>query len=230
MAAGVDSLAARVSGRPPLPAEGTGTRRRILQAALACFVEVGIRRTTVEDVARRAGLGRATLYRFFSDKNALVQAVVLRECMQAMRDIGRRLAGIEDVETQFVEAMVLTVQGARSHPLVRRLFELEPGWLLPHLTVAGGTGFELACGYATVQWRQWQAIGHFTGVDAEAAGELCVRLAHSLVLTPGSRASMRDEEGLRKYTRDFLLPLLRSTRVCTTPSMPCSPASEDKAT
>ncbi len=207
----VDPLATLVSGGTPSLIGGSETRRRILQAALDCFVEVGIRRTTVEDVARRAGLGRATLYRAFADKDALVQAVVLRECVLAMRDIARKLADVTDEEERFVEALVLIVLGARSHPLIRRLFDLEPGWLLPHLTVDGDMGFELARGYAAIQLRELQGKGFFTGVDADEAGELCARLVHSLVLTLGSRASMRSEEGLRKYIRDFLLPLLRQS-------------------
>ena len=41
--------------------------------------DVGLSRVTMEDVARRAGLGRATLYRHFQSKDALVRAVILAE-------------------------------------------------------------------------------------------------------------------------------------------------------
>ena len=40
---------------------------RVLDAARACVLAVGVRRTTVTDVARRAGVSRMTLYRRFPD-------------------------------------------------------------------------------------------------------------------------------------------------------------------
>lgn len=189
-------------------ADTGATRARILDAALALFLGFGIRRTTIDEVARRAGLGRATVYRAFADKNALVQAVVIRECALAIRNIGRRLQPVDDPGQRFIEAFVLTVQGARNHPLVQRLFATEAEWLLPYFTVHGGPVLELARTFAAGHLRILQAAGHFPGLDADDAAELCIRLFHSLVLTPGSRVSAQDEQGLRRYARDFLLPLL----------------------
>lgn len=194
-------------------AEGGATRKRILDAALALFLDFGTRRTTIEDVARRAGTGRATVYRAFADKGALVQAVVLRECALAIRDISRQLATIDAVDQRFIEAFVLTVHGARNHPLVQRLFDIEAEWLLPYFTVNGGPVLELARNYTAEHFRQAQAQGHFTGVDADDAAELCMRLFHSLILMPGNRVSARDEQSLRRYAGEFLLPLLRDKPV-----------------
>ncbi|MFZ5757763.1 MAG: TetR/AcrR family transcriptional regulator [Pseudomonadota bacterium] len=190
-------------------ADGGATRARILDAALALFLDFGTRRTTIEDVARRAGMGRATVYRAYADKGALIQAVVWRECVKSIRDIARQLEAVSDPEQRFVEAFALTVQGAANHPLVRRLFDIEAEWLLPYFTVNGSPVMELAQAYAAAQFRAEQAAGHFTGVDADDAAELCIRLLHSLVLTPGLRVSARDDASLHRYARDFLLPLLR---------------------
>lgn len=198
-------------------ADGGATRKRILDAALALFLDFGTRRTTIEDVARRAGTGRATVYRAFADKGALVQAVLLRECALAMRDIALRLEQIEDADQRFIEAFVLTVHGARNNPLVQRLFDIEAEWLLPYFTVNGGPVLDLARSYTAERFREAQARGYFTGVDADDAAELCMRLFHSLVLTPGDRVSARDEQSLRRYAGEFLLPLLRKKPVRDTP-------------
>jgi len=48
------------------------TRDRILQAALDLFLRQGIRKTSVDDVAERAGLTRVTVYRYFSDRQQLI--------------------------------------------------------------------------------------------------------------------------------------------------------------
>nr|MDT0664452.1 helix-turn-helix domain-containing protein [Micromonospora sp. DSM 115978] len=55
------------------------TRARILDAAYEQFCRTGIQRSTMEDVARRAGVSRITVYRRFATKDVLVEHVVRRE-------------------------------------------------------------------------------------------------------------------------------------------------------
>lgn len=56
-------------------AENTlNTRARIQQAALDLFLRQGIRKTSVDDVADRAGVTRVTVYRHFADREELVGA------------------------------------------------------------------------------------------------------------------------------------------------------------
>src|SRR5579884_4518029 len=65
-----------------VPGPGTGAdpvTGRILDAALGQFEDFGLRRSTVEDIARRCGLSRITIYRRFPRKENLIEAVLLRE-------------------------------------------------------------------------------------------------------------------------------------------------------
>ena len=48
------------------------TRERILEAALELFLRQGIRKTSIDDVADRAGVTRVTVYRYFSDRQQLI--------------------------------------------------------------------------------------------------------------------------------------------------------------
>lgn len=50
------------------------TQDRIISAALDLFLEFGIKKTSLEDVAARCGLTRATVYRYYRDKRELVRA------------------------------------------------------------------------------------------------------------------------------------------------------------
>ena len=52
---------------------------RLLDAARECVLAVGVRRTTVTDVARRAGVSRMTLYRRYPDLEAVLAALMTRE-------------------------------------------------------------------------------------------------------------------------------------------------------
>lgn len=54
------------------------TRVRILQVALDEFLSHGIKKTSMDEVAARAGLTRVTIYRYFSDKRSLARAAFLQ--------------------------------------------------------------------------------------------------------------------------------------------------------
>jgi TetR/AcrR family transcriptional repressor of mexJK operon len=53
--------------------------RTLMEAAAAEFLARGYRPASIETIARASGIGKATIYRHFSDKAGLFQAVILRE-------------------------------------------------------------------------------------------------------------------------------------------------------
>lgn len=62
------------SGRP-MRADARRSRERLLAAAAAIFAEQGTG-AALDDIAKRAGIGNATLYRHFPDRSDLVQALL----------------------------------------------------------------------------------------------------------------------------------------------------------
>ncbi|HXO50841.1 MAG TPA: helix-turn-helix domain-containing protein [Mycobacterium sp.] len=69
-------------------------RQRVVAAARAAFVEQGPD-VSLEEIARRAGVGATTLYRHFADRDELVEAV-LEDLIAAVRDNSDRAAAISD--------------------------------------------------------------------------------------------------------------------------------------
>lgn len=202
----LDAAPASVQNAPPAPDDADA---RILAAAAEVIGAYGFRKTSMEDVARRAGVSRVTLYRRFADKDALVNAVVLREVRRSLAAIVTDLETLAAPEDQFVRGFVATVLVARRHPLFQRL-------------VTGEAGLDLAK-YASVTWPQTidlgrammsgviaglQAQGKFTGLDAAALAETLIRLWHSLVMTPSSAVDSDDEASVTRFARDVLFPLL----------------------
>jgi AcrR family transcriptional regulator len=181
-------------------------RERILSAALEQFRLVGLRRATVGEVARRAGVGRVTVYRRVGDKPELIAAAIQLEVQRVNDAVASAIAPLETAEARLVEAFVVGVRLVRSHPLLQRLLETEPEDLLPYLTLHFDPIIELA--------RQFVA-GQISAVDAtprdpELVGELLARLAQSLVLTRGGGIPVDDESRLRAFARAYLTPLLRT--------------------
>jgi AcrR family transcriptional regulator len=110
---------------------------RLLDAARECVLAVGVRRTTVTDVARRAGVSRMTLYRRFPDLEALLAALMTREFGRLVA--GRRNGAAGATTRERVVAMV--VSGSRAlagDPLFARLLDVDPELLLPYVTVRLG--------------------------------------------------------------------------------------------
>jgi AcrR family transcriptional regulator len=174
-------------------------RERILRAALEQFQLVGLRRTTVGDVARRAGVGRVTVYRRVGHKRELVIGAIQSEVRRVMDAVTEAVAPLESVEDRLVEAFVVGLSIVRAHPLLQRLLETEPEDLLPYLTVEFGPILELAGGFVA------QQIGPVP--NPALLGELLARLAQSLVLTPAGRVPL-DERRLREFARAYVAPLV----------------------
>lgn len=174
------------------------TARRILDAAYGLFLDFGFRRMTMEDVAKRVGVSRITIYRHYHDKDALFQAVAMREGWRTLRNIQLELATVSKPEALFVESFVLSARQARNHPLIKRLLETEPEWLLPHLTIKSGMLFQLSVVYCSNFLRSLQAADHIQNIPVELVAEILVRLLQSAVLTPGGLMASDKEEDLRQ--------------------------------
>ena len=115
---------ARDGAPDPAPADATG--ERILAAALAQFEDFGIRRTTMDDVARRARVSRVTVYRRFPQKERLVEAVILREAHRFFAELDAAVVRLDSVEDRIVEGFAHTLAAAREQRLLNRLLRTEP--------------------------------------------------------------------------------------------------------
>ena len=80
--------------QPPFSALSTEARphggagvEEVLDAALAQFEDIGIRRSTIEDIARRAGIDRVTVYRRVGSKVDVIQAVIAREVQRLIANV-----------------------------------------------------------------------------------------------------------------------------------------------
>ena len=109
----------------------TSLRNRLLDATQEAVLDVGLRRTTLADVARRAGVSRMTVYRQFDDLDSLVAALLTREISALLLEVEAEIAPLGSTRERVVEACVRTVERLRDHALYRRLLDVDPEMLLP---------------------------------------------------------------------------------------------------
>lgn len=116
----------------------TTIRDQLLAAALETATIHGIAKLSMGDVARRAGLSRQTLYRYFSNKEDLVAAVVAAETTALIDSVVAAGAAEADPRDALAAGLLAALRATRDHPLLDRLVRTEPEALLPLLTTDGG--------------------------------------------------------------------------------------------
>ena len=107
------------------PASAAQLQGALLDAAEECFARFGLRKTTMEDVARAGGVSRATLYRYFKNRDELLLGVVEREARAAATNVMGRLAGIEHPGEHLVEGFVQALEEIPKHPTLAMVVDPE---------------------------------------------------------------------------------------------------------
>ena len=182
---------------------------RVAAAALEQFAEYGIRRSTINDIARRAGVSHMTIFRRFNNKQGLVAVVIAREIRLAMKELDRVSEPGGSLEDELVRGLAFIVPYVRDHPLFDRLLRSEPEFLLPLLTVDGGPVLGLYRSLIARRLRSDVASGRAAPADVDRAAEVIARLAISLLLTREGLITLDDRGSLVALVREFLLPMLQ---------------------
>jgi AcrR family transcriptional regulator len=194
------------AGTPPEDA----TTERILDAALAQFVDFGLRRTSVDDVAKRAGVSRVTVYRRFQNRDVLVGATLAREYQRFLAVLDPVVRVLPTMQERVVEGFLVTLRHVRSHPLLGGLLRSEPETVLPALTVDGGPALVAMRDYLTRAFERFQreAGVEVPDPDPAPAAEIMVRIVMSFLLNPTSCVDLADDEAVRSFARRYLAPML----------------------
>ncbi len=181
---------------------------RILDAALELAAASGIRNLTMDEVARRAGVGRMTVYRRFGDKGALVEALAVRESRRCLKELDGAIGPEAPIKDQVAAGFVTSLRLAREHPLLNRLGRFEPEAVLAALRADGAAVFAAARAFVAARLLASQEAGVIGEMDVEAAAELLVRVALSFVLVQDSALPVDDEERAADLARRLIAPIL----------------------
>lgn len=195
--------------------EGGRTRRSdrrsdLLTAAARRFVAVGIRKTTMEDIAREARAGKATLYRYFANKDAVLDALLEREAERLERRL--REAGSSDatVAERIEAAFVAGVDFFVGHPVLTKGRDEEPGLLLPRITANRGPLVEMLLGLFAGLIAEGVDSGELRRVQPRAAAEVIVRLILSYFSFPPMEVRVDDPAEARAFAHALVAGGLRA--------------------
>jgi len=186
-----------------------GIRTRLLDSAYEQFCRMGIQRSTMEDVARRADLSRITLYRRFATKDVLIEQVVLREFVRYFHQFFRDIDRAETVTDRVVVGFVSSLRAIRDNPLIGGLIHDEPGLLVSSMVGDNGRTLAAVRKFVAGQLRREQQAGNVSDrVNSDLVAEMMVRVCASFLAIPSHVLDVDDDEQLAAVARQFLVPML----------------------
>lgn len=190
-------LSAVLHGLPPVPPSSVDP---VLDAAANCFARYGVRRTSVQDVAKQLGVNRTTIYRQVGNIEQLASLLAIRETHRILATLPRLVSwpiGPQAV----VDMMATLVAEAQAHPVLAKMLADERdlvGALLtgdaPQLLGRIATALAPLIGMA-------MRTGHIAERDPALVAEWLARIGGSLILVERS-------DGVREFLAELLVPAL----------------------
>lgn len=175
------------------------TRELIVESAYACFGKQGLQKATIVDIARTAGVSRSTVYEYFSDKSAIVEACAEHASERFYREMSKAMDEGGSLEDKLSRAAVFVTQ-ARRVIASEKYFDEDAVSLL--LTKDAAVLLRECVDF----FAPYLSAARLTGevrkeLDIEAAGEWFARILFSLFSTPSSTLDMDDPAVVAEFVR-----------------------------
>jgi AcrR family transcriptional regulator len=188
-----------------MPAADAATQA-ILAAALVEFERHGFRRVALDDVARRAGVSRTTIYRRFANRDELVGAVIERENVVLFADIAEELTRAKPPANYYVEAFTQSILMFRRHRVLNQMMTDEPALVLELARLHYGAAIERMAEALRVIF----PAGFAERIGSAAVNDLAdtiLRYAAMVLLLP-SAESLTTPDELRSFAARHFVPSL----------------------
>lgn len=186
------------------------SKDELLDALRASVLRVGVRRTTLAEVARLAGVSRMTLYRHFGDVRSAVAELMTREFSTLLAAAAHDVADLPNARERLVSAAALMVERLRGHELFRRVLDVDSQLLLPYIFDRLGATQRAAVAMFTRAVAEGQADGSVRGdVDPALAAYVLQLAGQSFALSARVTEERHEPEEVTAELRALLDAYLR---------------------
>jgi len=158
--------------------DSTALDAAILDAARSCVLDYGVRKTTLAEVARRAGVSRPTVYRRWADTDSLVAELITREFRDAVADV---LPHGTEARTQLVSGVVEGSRRIRNHEVFVKVFHADAELLLTYIVERLGRAQHEVLDLCTAVIRAGQSDGSVRTGDATQMAMMVLLIVQSAV-------------------------------------------------
>ena len=178
-------------------------KTRILDAVLSWAADTGLRKLSMDEVAQRAKVGRATLYKYFPGRDALIAALVKDELARFFADVHGVVALHDEPDERLIHGFAHAYRLLRGHPAVLPVLRLNPELLLPYVI----TDDSYALNLGSIFVESVMNLDELQGASRAQFAEHVARAFHTLILIPTSVIDLDSPEGPENYARNFLVPV-----------------------
>jgi AcrR family transcriptional regulator len=190
------------------PDDAVGPEDALLDAARESILAVGWRRTTLTDVARRAGVSRMTLYRRWPDMQSLLADLMTREWTAAMAGVTAGNDPAASLLAQVRRGVVLTARAIRDDELFAKIVDVDPELLLPYLLVRRGRSQELVLTLLEPMIAEGQRRREIRKGDPMMLARTLLMAAQGFTLSVQTMTDPRPDQGLTEDDFEDELGLL----------------------
>ena len=182
--------------------ESNGLRTKLIDSAYQCFDRFGVKKTSMEDIAKQAGVSRQSVYRPFSSKQEILESICSLEAVKVNAEVRKRLGRQKKFDELVTEVLLLIVKVVRGNPYLKaflddlalqskavakssRVYQLNREWWGDVMEQAAANG-ELATDISLDEILSWLLMGQaMLQIRLEGQGE--------------------DDESLRRFIRRFVV-------------------------
>ena len=194
---GPSVLSSSIAGLPPLPPASLDP---YLDAASRCFARYGIRRVSVQDVAKELGVNRTTVYRQVGNIENQALLLAARDSHRLLSSLPQRISFPVGPHT-VVDVLATLVREARAHPVLAKMLADERDLIGSFVARDVGVLLERATVAFTPLVRLAVSTGNLGRRDPDILAQWMVRLAASLIL-------VEPPDGLEPFLSELLIPAL----------------------
>jgi AcrR family transcriptional regulator len=188
----------------------------LLDAAVAQFALTGVRRTSADDIARRAGVNRATLYRKLGTKSQILNRAILQETARALGRIEEAIGDVPapgtegfDPAAYVLRFFTVTIDEVRGNQLLSQVRLMDREDALVGLTARAGDALALAAELSADRIRKLRAhVGNPETADVVAVSVTLARLTQSLLLTPDGPPRLDTAARRKRYVDTVIVPMV----------------------
>lgn len=161
----------------------------------------------MEDVAREAGLSRATVYRQMGSRDALIEAVAAREAERCAADAIDSLQAYDDIGSWVVEGILFCLREIPRRPVLAQLGAPQELAAASRLVLSSERMLAIGSDLLRPMFERARREGLLApSVELDLFIEWVLRILMSFLAVPGPAG--RDEEALRHVLRAMLLPAI----------------------
>lgn len=158
-------------------------RERVLEAAIDCVGERGMGKLRVDDVARRAGVGRATLYRYFpGGREQLISEAITWEVGRFFTALAFEVADAPDLRTRLERGLMFAHRAMGDHVALATVLDADREQFLPQLHETAPLVLAVVRDYLAPAVA---AENLRPGVDPDEAADYLARMVLSFIPSPG---------------------------------------------